>query len=189
MDEPGLAALLNLQLPSSPHGPAWVASKYESVFDALTDAVRDIGEPRLALPFPERRMSLGAHALHIVSFAEGGWLAHRTGAFTLDDMLDATRRCEPMTKLEEIVEYAERVRDEIASFLRGASSDDLAVVVSSVYGGEVAVIEVVRIMLRHSAHHLRQLEWFMRTELGVDHEARVAAAVSGITVPGELFAM
>jgi hypothetical protein len=133
-------------------------------------------------------MTVRAHVIHIVSFAEGGWLAHRSGHFTIDDMLETAGRCEAITTVDAICDYADRVRDEIAAYLRGADPASLDRIVSSHYGGEVPLFELMQIMLRHSAHHMRQLQWFMRSELSVTGDDQLSAALVGITVPEELFA-
>jgi hypothetical protein len=157
------------------------------VFEALTAAVHLIGSSRIDTYFTERRMTLRAHVLHIVSFAEGGWLAHEHGSFDIDDMQVTTARCDPITTVDAISQYSDRVRAEIAAYLRGPDPVNLERIVSSHYGGQVSVIELMRIMLRHSAHHLRQLEWFMRSELGIDMEDRLSPVLADITVPDQPF--
>ena len=65
----------------------------------------------------------------------------------------------------EVYSYVIKVRDDIATFLRSGAEESHERVVSSHYGGQVSVIELLRIMLRHSTHHLRQLYWFMENVL------------------------
>src|SRR5205814_3580855 len=110
-------------------------------------------------------------------FAEGGWLTHRSGHFTIDDMLATAARCDAITTVEAIGDYIDQVGGDIATYLRSADPPAIDRIVSSHYGGEVSVLEVMRIMLRHSAHHLRQLDWFMRSELGMEGDDRVAEAL------------
>ena len=186
-DEHRLVEALGLHVAPSMDGTEWLAGKYEAVFHALGAAVQQLGQARIDTPFPQRRMTVRAHALHITSFAEGGWLTHRCGHFRMDDMLEVTARCEGITTVDAICDYTDRVRSDIASYLRSAEPSSLDRIVSSHYGGEVPVIEVIRIMLRHSAHHLRQLEWFKRSELDMDVDEQLSTAVDGITVPEGLF--
>jgi hypothetical protein len=188
LDERRLSEALGLNLPTPEGGPEWLAAKYELVFDALGGSVHQIGQARIDTAFVQRRMTVRAHVLHIVSFAEGGWLAHQSGSFTIDDMMTTTRRCDAITTVDAIDEYIDRVRGEIAAYLRSADPHSLERIVSSHYGGEVTVLELMRIMLRHSAHHLRQLEWFMQAELDIAADDGLSRAVTGITVPEELFA-
>jgi hypothetical protein len=188
LDERRLSDVLGLEIPAPGGGPEWLAEKYEVVFDTLNGCVHQIGQARIDMPFSQRRMTVRAHVLHIVSFAEGGSLAHRSGRFTIDDMLKTAARCEAVTTVDAICDYATRVRSEIATYLRTARPEDLDRIVSSHYGGQVPLFELMQIMLRHSAHHLRQLDWFMRSELGVAADNRPSAALVGITVPEELFA-
>jgi hypothetical protein len=188
LDERRLADVLGLNIPAAAGGPEWLAGKYEVVFDALQESVRRIGQARIDTPFVQRRMTLRAHVLHIVSFAEGGWLAHRSGHFTIDDMLATTARCESITTVDAICDYIDSVGGEITAYARSADAASLDHIVSSHYGGEVSVLELMRIMLRHGAHHMRQLEWFMGSELGVAPDGQLSAALPGITVPDELFA-
>jgi hypothetical protein len=187
-DEHRLSQVLGLDITPAADSTEWLAAKYEQVLDALSGAVQQLGQTGVDVPFEKRRMTVRTHVLHIASFAEGGWLSHRCGHFNIDDMMATAARCEAIQTVEEICAYTGRVRDDITGYLRRADGDTLERIVSSHYGGEVSVLEVMRIMLRHSAHHLRQLEWFMQSELGIDVDDRVAAAVTGITVPDELFA-
>ena len=186
-NERRLTEVLGLGIVPSADGTDWLATRYVLVFDALTDATRRLGQARMETPFTKRRMTVRAHVLHIVSFAEGGWRTHDRGTFNFDDMRAATARCESITSVDAICEYADRVRDDISTYLHTAEASGLGRIVSSHYGGEVPVLEVMQIMLRHSAHHLRQLGWLMRTELSIDMDSEIASAVAGITVPAELF--
>lgn len=187
-DEARLQQLLGLVDASSAHSDEWLASKYEVVFSALGEAVREIGADKLEVQFTRRRMSARAHILHIASFAEGGYLANERGTFDTDDMFAATARVAELTDIDEICSYVTTVRDDIATFLRTAGEARRERAVSSHYGGQVSVVELMRIMLRHSTHHLRQLYWFMDHQLHIDHASEPTAdALAGITTPSGLF--
>ena len=186
-DQRRLTEALGLDIAPSADGTEWLGKKYEAVFDALAAAVQQIGQGRIEVLFARRRMTVRAHVLHIVSFAEGGWLTHRHGHFTIDDMFAMTATCDAITSVDAIIDYIERVRDDIAAYLRTADATSLGKIVSSHYGGQVSVLEVMRIMLRHSAHHLRQLDWFMQSELGIDMDGQLTSAVTGVTVPAGVF--
>jgi hypothetical protein len=80
------------------------------------------------------------------------------------------------------------VRDDITTFLRSGAKERHERVVTSNYGGQVSVIELLRIMLRHSTHHLRQLYWFMENVLLVVPAAALTREdLAGIVTPDELF--
>jgi hypothetical protein len=60
-------------------------------------------------------------------------------------------------------------------------------VVPAHYGGEVTVLELLNIILSHSTHHLKQVYWFMETELGIS-PANPATEddLEGIFTPAQL---
>ena len=73
-------------------------------------------------------------------------------------------------------------------FLRSDGEESHERVVLSHYGGEVSVIELLRIMLRHSTHHVRQVHWFMENELlVVPLPALTIEDLAGVVTPDELF--
>ena len=55
------------------------------------------------------------------------------------------------------------------------------------YGGEVTVVELLNIILSHSTHHLKQVYWFMETDLAVTPaNPATAADLEGIFTPEAL---
>lgn len=187
-DEPRLNHALGLVETSEGHSAEWLAAKYELVLDSLESALRQVGPGALDVEFAQRKMSVRAHILHIAAFAEGGYAAHRCGTFDTDDMFAATARADRFTDADDIGAYVVRVRGDIATFLRTGTEESHARVVLSHYGGEVTVIELLRIMLRHSTHHLRQLHWFMENVLLIVPSAGLTEVdLAGIVTPDELF--
>ena len=60
-------------------------------------------------------------------------------------------------------------------------------VVPAHYGGEVTVVELLNIILSHSTHHLKQVYWFMDTELGLTPvNPATAEDMEGIFTPQAL---
>jgi len=187
-DEARLQQVLGLVELSDGHSTEWLASKYELVLDALGRALRQLDPVVLDVEFAERRMSVRAHILHIAAFAEGGYAAHEHGSFDTDDMFAATARVSRFTDVDDVYSYVVKVRDDIATFLRQGPNEEHERVVTSNYGGQVSVIELLRIMLRHSTHHLRQLYWFMENVLLVVPTAPLTQEdLAGIVTPDELF--
>ena len=72
----------------------------------------------------------------------------------------------------------------------GAEATDQAAfdrVVPAHHGGEVTVVERLNIILSHSFHHLKQVYWFMETELGVKPEQPASADdLEGMVTPEAL---
>jgi len=187
-DEARLQQVLGLVEVSDALSSEWLASKYELVLDALGRAVRQLDPAVLDVEFAERRMSVRAHILHIAAFAEGGYAAHERGSFVTDDMFAVTTGVSGIIDVGDVYSYVTKVRDDIATFLRSGENADHGRVVLSNYGGQVSVIELLRIMLRHSTHHLRQLYWFMENVLLVVPSAPLKRDdLAGIVTPDELF--
>ena len=186
-DEARLKQLLGLIDVSEAHGTEWLATKYELVLGALGRALRQIDPAALDVEFAQRRMSVRTHILHIVAFAEGGYAAYERGKFDIDDMFAVMESASRYTDVEQVYSYVVKVRDDIVTFLRSGAKESHERVVSSHYGGQVSVIELLRIMLRHSTHHLRQLYWFMQNVLLIGPPALTAEDLAGIVTPSELF--
>jgi len=187
-DEPRLKQVLGLVEMSDAHDNEWLAAKYELVLDSLVSSLRQVGPRALDVAFAQRKMSVRAHILHIVAFAEGGYAAHECGTFDTDDMFAATARADRLTDVDDIGAYVVKVRDDIATFLRTGAEESHERVVLSHYGGEVTVVELLRIMLRHSTHHLRQLHRFMEKFLLIVPSAGLTeVGLAGIVTPDELF--
>ena len=187
-DEARLQQVLGLVEVSDALSSEWLALKYELVLDALGRAVRQLDPAVLDVEFAERRMSVRAHVLHIAAFAEGGYAAHAHGSFDTDDMFAATARVSRFTDVDDVYSYIAKVRDDIDTFLRSGAKESHERIVSSNYGGQVSVVELLRIMLRHSTHHLRQLYWFMENVLLVAPSAALTQEdLAGIVTPDELF--
>ncbi len=86
-----------------------------------------------------------------------------------------------------MVDYGDNVRRDITSFLNSGNNDAFDRVVPAHYGGEVTVVELLNIILSHSTHHLKQVYWFLETELKVEplHPAS-ADDMEGIVTPEAL---
>ena len=164
-DERRLQQVLGLVSASEAHSNEWLAAKYELVLGALGRALRQLEPAALEAQFVQRRMSVRGHILHIAAFAEAGYDADERGKFDTDDMFAVTARANRITDVDDVYLYVGQVRNDIATFLRTGAAESHERVVSSHYGGQVSVVELLRIMLRHSTHHLRQLYWFMESEL------------------------
>jgi uncharacterized damage-inducible protein DinB len=168
----------------------WVADRFDVILGRTIDTADQLRSDQLDGLFPQRRMTVRSHLLHILSFAEGGYRAHQTGTFDLNDMMAATASTAALKTSADICGYGETVRDDICTFLRTADTGTLERIVVSHYGGEVSVLEVLRILLRHSTHHLKQLHWYLETDLGVVLVKPLTADdLEGITVPADLFSV
>ena len=125
--------------------------------------------------------------VHIMSFPELAYLSHQTGSMTTDDMQACRERLSNVNSAAEIADYAEGVIKNIVDFLNSGDTESFDRVVPAHYGGEVTVVELLNIILSHSTHHLKQVYWFMETELGVTPQNRATAEdLEGIFTPEAL---
>ena len=165
----------------------WLADKYERILGATLRVVRQLTPEQMEKQVPWRPQSLRELLLHVLSFPELAWTAHQRGSMTPGDMQEGTRRAEALVGAEDIAGYGERVRRGVAGFLRSGNDSQLERVVTAHYGGEVSVIELLHIILRHSTHHLNQAYWFMETGLGVvPIDQATGEDLEGIATPMEL---
>jgi hypothetical protein len=75
----------------------------------------------------------------------------------------------------------------VTEFLSSGKDESFDRVVPAHYGGEVTVVELLNIILSHSTHHLKQVYWFMETELGVKPENPASPKdFEGIITPEKL---
>ena len=161
-----LVPALRLEVEVEPAGDAtWLAQKYEIILGAAIRATRQLGATQLDQQVPWRPESLRQLILHILSFPELAWLSHGTGSMTVDDMKSSKERLKHLVDMDDIAEYGESVRRSVIGFLKSGNVEAYERVVPAHYGGEVTVIELLHIILRHSTHHLKQAYWFMENVL------------------------
>ncbi len=166
----------------------WLATKYDIVLSAAIRAVRQLSDTQLGKEVTWRPQTLGQHMLHVLSFPALALRSAEHGSMSLEDMRASTEALEWMATVEAICRYGEQVRSEVASFLTSRNTDAFERVVNSHYGGEVTVLDLMTIILRHSTHHLKQAYHFMENNLGVSlKDPATDADLEGIATPTELF--
>lgn len=165
----------------------WIADKYERIMAAAVRAAAQLSEDNLEVPVSWRPQTMRQHMLHVLSFPELAYLSHKTGSMTTDDMRANGERIKGITTVAEICEYGQKVGQDISHFFKSAESSDLERVVPAHYGGEVTVLELMNIILRHSTHHLNQAYWFMEETLGISVADKATKEdLEGIATPTEL---
>ncbi len=165
----------------------WLAEKYDKILNATLRATRQLAPEQLQRPVAWRPETLRDTIVHILSFPELAWLSHRTGSMTADDMQACRERLAGVNDPAAIAEYGAGVIRSVTEFLNSDNLTAFDRVVPAHYGGEVTVIELLNIILSHSAHHLKQVYWFMDTELGITPiNPATAADLEGIFTPEAL---
>ena len=166
---------------------AWLAEKYRVILEAAVRATLELSEEQLAQPVQWRPEMLRDTLVHIVSFPELAYTSRTRGSMSSDDMRACRESLAHLVKPQEIADYACGVADGIVAFLNSGDTEGFDRVVPAHYGGEVTVLELLNIILSHSAHHLKQVYWFMDTNLG--QPARTPATegdMEGIFTPAQL---
>ena len=165
----------------------WLMDKYDRILAAAIRATRQLTEEQLEASVTWRPQTMRQHMLHVLSFPELAWLSHKTGSMTTEDMRANGERIKDITTVNAICAYGEQVRGSIHGFLEGGDSSALDRVVLAHYGGEVTVLELLNIILRHSTHHLNQTYWFMGETLGITPKSPATEEdLEGIATPTEL---
>ena len=166
---------------------SWLADKYDRILHAAIRATMQLSPEQLKRPVAWRPETLRDTIVHIMSFPELAWMSHETGSMTTDDMQTYRERLTGVNSSEEIAEYAEGVIGNIVEFLNSGNEGAFDRVVPAHYGGEVTVVELLNIILSHSTHHLKQVYWFMETDLGVTPvDGATAEDMEGIFTPEAL---
>ena len=165
----------------------WLAEKYDKILHAAIRATKQLSPDQLRRDVAWRPETLRDTIVHIMSFPELAYLSHKTGSMTTDDMQACRQRLADVNSAEEIGGYAEGVIKDIVDFLNSGDNESFDRVVPAHYGGEVTVVELLNIILSHSTHHLKQVYWFMETELGVEPQNRATVEdMEGIFTPEAL---
>ena len=165
----------------------WMAEKYDIVLLAAMRAARQASQPQLDERVPWRPASLRDTVMHILSFPELAWLSHETGSMSADDMAASNQRLREVNTADQICQYGERVRAGITGFLNSSNDAAFDRVVPAHYGGEVTVVELLNIILSHSAHHLKQVYHHLEMNLGITLDRPVTEAdLDGIVTPTAL---
>ncbi len=163
-----LIPALNLNIKVDLSGKtSWLAEKYDKILGACMRATRQMSEEQLLVNVPWRPERVRDTIVHILSFPELAWRSHEHGSMSTDDMRACRERLQPIQSSEAIVGYGEGVIGDLATFLNSNNTQGFDRVVPAHYGGEVTVIELLNIILSHSTHHLKQVYWFMETELNL----------------------
>ena len=163
---------------------SWLATKYDAILQATNRATIQLTGEQLQQSVSWRPETLRDTIMHILSFPELAWRSHEHGSMSTEDMRACKESLRHIVKAEAMVEYGDSVRRDITSFLNSGNNDAFDRVVPAHYGGEVTVVELLNIILSHSTHHLKQVYWFMETELGVKPEQPASADdLEGIVTP------
>ena len=145
---------------------AWLGDKYRLILEAAVRATLELSEEQLAQPVQWRPEMLRDTLVHIVSFPELAYTSRTRGSMSSDDMRACRESLAHLQKPQEIADYACGVADDLVAFLDSGDTEGFDRVVPAHYGGEVTVLELLNIILSHSTHHLKQVYWFMDTNLG-----------------------
>jgi DinB superfamily len=168
---------------------SWLAEKYDTMLGAAIRAIHQLSNEQLQqrLPWRERWM-LRDLMMHVLSFPELAWLSHQHGSMSTDDMRASNTRLQDVRTSGALAAYGEGVRQHIIAFLQSHDTAAFERVVPAHYGGEVAVLELLTIILSHSTHHLKQAYWFIEHELGVPLiNPATDEDLEGIATPAALF--
>ena len=183
-----LIAALNLDVELDLSGKtSWLAAKYDAILQATTRAALQLTREQLQQSVSWRPETLRGTIMHILSFPELAWRSHEHGSMSTEDMRACRESLQHIVEPEAMVEYGDSVRRDITSFLNSGNNDAFDRVVPAHYGGEVTVVELLNIILSHSTHHLKQVYWFMETELKVEPQNPASAEdMEGIVTPEAL---
>ena len=166
---------------------SWLADKYQRILGATIRATQQLSPEQLRTPVSWRPESLRDTIVHIISFPELAWRSYQHGSMSTDDMQACRERLQPIQTPGEIAAYGEGVIDDIVAFLHSNNTTGFDRVVPAHYGGEVTVMELLNLILSHSTHHLKQVYWFMETDLGVTPAQRATGEdLAGIFTPEAL---
>ena len=166
---------------------AWLADKYRRILDAAARATLELSAEQLAQPVQWRPEMLRDTLVHIVSFPELAYTSRTRGSMSTDDMRACRESLAHLSQPQEIADYAGRVAADIGAFLHSGDTAGFDRVVPAHYGGEVTVLELLNIILSHSTHHLKQVYWFMDTNLNQPAQTPATDAdLEGIFTPAQL---
>ena len=183
-----LIAALDLDVkPDHSSRTSWMADKYDRILNATMGATAQLSAEQLMTEVPWRPERVRDTIVHILSFPELAWRSHEHGSMTTDDMRACRERLAGVLTSDAINAYGEEVRADVVRFLNSGNAEGLDRVVPAHYGGEVTVLELLNIILSHSTHHLKQVYWFMETELGLTPiDPATDEDMEGIFTPAQL---
>ena len=165
----------------------WLADKYDRILQAAIRVTKQLTEDQLEVGVTWRPQTVRQHMVHVLSFPELALNSHLTGSMTTEDMRNHGQNVASIKTIDEICLYGEKVKLSIHEFLGQKNSAGLDRVVEAHYGGEVTVLELLNIILRHSTHLLKQMYWFMDESLQVKPISPATESdLEGIATPTEL---
>jgi len=165
----------------------WLADKYDRILSAAVRATKQLSEDQLGVELAWRPQSLRSMMMHILSFPELAYLSHVTGSMNQADMKAGGEKNKGITTSDGICAYGTQIQQDIRQFLEAGDMEALDLVVDAHYGGEVTVLELMNIILRHSTHHLKQVYWFLDEKMGITLVDKATAEdFEGINTPAVL---
>jgi uncharacterized damage-inducible protein DinB len=166
-------------------GVAWLADRYDKVLSATARGARQLSEEILKQRLPWNARTVAFLVAQIAADNELALMSYRTGQVTNDDMRQHYESAAEGT-VTEIAQHSEKVRDDILAFLKDPRADFNRLVMTH-KGGEVTVLEALRLSLGHGTYHLKQLYWLMQNRLAIkpDHPA-TEQDLEGIPVVDEI---
>ncbi len=183
-----LIAALDLDVkPDHSSRTSWMADKYDRILSATMRATAQLSAEQLMTEVPWRPERVRDTIVHILSFPELAWRSHEHGSMITDDMRACRERLAGVLTSDAINAYGEGVGADVVRFLNSGNAEGFDRVVPAHYGGEVTVLELLNIILSHSTHHLKQVYWFMETELGLTPiDPATDEDMEGIFTPAQL---
>ena len=162
----------------------WLAGKYGKILGAAVRTTAQFTQEQLDADVPWRPWTLRRTILHIMSFPEVAYLSHQVGSMSQEDMRASDERLKDVYTAAQMAEYGEKVSRDIIAFLNSGNQDAFDREVPAHYGGEVAVLELLNIILSHSTHHLKQVYHYMQNDLGLAlQDVATGSDLEGIQTP------
>jgi uncharacterized damage-inducible protein DinB len=186
-NQKGLAQLFNLaQRPEKAVADPQLFATFDRILEAIIRAARQAPPERLLWKTPDRERTLKVFCYHILADPNHVLDAISTQKYDGSFKLAYAERAERFLTMKEVAEFGEEIRARLAQAARRLTAEELERSIDG-YAGEINGHQLLRQVLSHTAHHLRQLYEMLRM-IGIEPIGPLRERdFAGISMPKELW--
>lgn len=174
------------QASDRPIADGWLFETFDKILESVIRAARQVPPDRLMWHTPDRDRPLKVFCYHILADPKHVLEAISSGQYDGSFKLTYLESAERFRTMEEVARFGEETRAHLKESSKSFSAKELNRPIEG-YAGPTNGHELLHLVLRHTAHHLRQLYEMLRM-IGVEPDNPLQEKdFSRIRMPHELW--
>ncbi len=174
------------QASEKPIADGWLFETFDKILESVIRAGRQVPPDRLMWHTPDRNRPFKVFCYHILADPKHVLEAISSGQYDGSFKLTYVESAERFRTMEEVARFGEETQARLKEASKSFSTKELNRPIEG-YAGPTNGHELLHLVLRHTAHHLRQLYEMLRM-IGVEPDKPLEEKdYSGIRMPKELW--